>query len=132
MALAHLSLSILVQNFFTDPKIAAMCTPIILFLPTGLALLSIITPVTTMQTNTWVQYIFFLPIFPFIVILTQIFQPDAELEIFEVSATVAWVSLVLLTPIYFLLHIYVEAVLPDAYGVTETCCFCFRRGGKRK
>ena len=40
--------------------------------------------------------------------------------------------LVLQTPIYFFLHIYIEAVLPDAYGVTESCCFCLRRGGKKQ
>lgn len=40
--------------------------------------------------------------------------------------------LVLQTPIYFFLHIYIEAVLPDAYGVTESCCFCFRSGGKKQ
>jgi len=45
-----------------------------------------------------------------------------------VSAGAAWAALVLQTPIYFFLHIYTEAVLPDAYGVTESCCFCFRRG----
>ena len=22
--------------------------------------------------------------------------------------------------------------MPDAYGVTESCCFCFRRGGKKQ
>ena len=30
--------------------------------------------------------------------------------------------------IYFYIHIYLEAIIPDAYGVTESCCFCFRRG----
>lgn len=24
-----------------------------------------------------------------------------------------------------------EAVLPDAYGVTESCCFCLRRGKRQ-
>lgn len=47
---------------------------------------------------------------------------------FEVSVGAAWTALVLQAPIYFFLHIYIEAVMPDAYGVTETCCFCLRRG----
>ena len=42
----------------------------------------------------------------------------------------AWATMVLQTPIYFFLHIYFESIIPDAYGVTETCCFCLR--SKRK
>ena len=41
---------------------------------------------------------------------------------------VAWATLVVLCPIYFFLHIYLEAIIPDAYGVTESCCFCLRKG----
>jgi len=37
---------------------------------------------------------------------------------------------VLLSPIYFFLHIYFEAIVPDAYGVTESCCFCLRRSNR--
>ena len=126
LALDNLALSLFVQNFFSDPKLAAVCAPFLLFLPTGVALLGIITPVTTGNPNNWVQYMFFLPTFPFEVVLTTIFQPDAAF--FTVSSGFAWATLALLTPIYFFLHIYIEAVMPDAYGVTESCCFCFRRG----
>lgn len=49
------------------------------------------------------------------------------LTFFTVSEGWAWATLVLLTPIYFMLHIYLEAIIPDAYGVTESCCFCFRK-----
>ena len=132
MAVDNLALSIFIQNFFSDPKLAAVCAPFLLFLPTGVAMLGIITPISTGEPNSWVQYLFFMPTFPFEVILTEIFQPDATLEFFEVSAAAAWVFLVLQTPIYFFLHVYIEAVLPDAYGVTESCCFCFRRGGKKQ
>ena len=49
---------------------------------------------------------------------------------FATSEGVAWGTLVLLLPIYYFLHIYLESVLPDAYGINETCCFCLR--GKKK
>ena len=45
---------------------------------------------------------------------------------FGVSPAWAWTALVLTPPFYYFLHIYLEAIIPDAYGVTETCCFCFR------
>ena len=130
LALDFLALSLFIQNFFSNPKLAAVCAPFLFFLPTGVAMLGLITPVTTLTPNNWVQYIFFLPTFPFEVILTEIFQPDSSIQFFEVSAAAAWIVLVLLTPIYFFLHIYVEAIMPDAYGVTESCCFCFRKSKK--
>lgn len=71
---------------------------------------------------------FWLPTFPFEVILTSIFVPDNNY--FNVGNVAAWIFLVIQTPIYFFLHIYLEAIIPDAYGVTESCCFCFRRGKK--
>lgn len=73
-----------------------------------------------------------MPTFPFEVVLTEIFKFESDdpniptLEFFNINAGVAWAFLVLLTPIYFFLHIWLEAIIPDAYGVTESCCFCFR------
>lgn len=130
LAVDMLGLSLVIQNFFTDPKLAAICAPFLLFLPTGIAMLGIITPVTTLEPNNWIQYLFFLPTFPFEVILTSVFQPEQQSFFFVVSAGWAWASLVLLCPIYFFIHIYLEAIIPDAYGVTESCCFCIR--GKKQ
>lgn len=73
MAVDNLALSIFIQNFFSDPKLAAVCAPFLLFLPTGVAMLGIITPISTGEPNSWVQYLFFMPTFPFEVILTQVF-----------------------------------------------------------
>ncbi len=73
LAVDFLGLSLVIQNFFRDPKLAAICAPFLLFLPTGIAMLGIITPVTSHQPNAWIQYLFWLPTFPFEVILTQVF-----------------------------------------------------------
>ena len=73
MAVDNLALSIFIQNFFSDPKLAAVCAPFLLFLPTGVAMLGIITPISTGEPISWVQYLFFMPTFPFEVILTQVF-----------------------------------------------------------
>ena len=51
-----------------------MVGPFLLFLPTGVAMFAIIDPVTNVgHTNNWVQYLFWLPTFPFEVVLTAIF-----------------------------------------------------------
>ena len=132
LAVDYLGLSLVVQNFFQDPKLAALCAPFLLFMPTGIALLGIIGPVASMTRgmfvqNNWVQYLFMLPTFPFEVVLSDIFAPNVGYPFFTVDAKWAWAALVLLTPIYYFIHIYLEAVLPDAYGITESCCFCIRK-----
>ena len=48
-------------------------------------------------------------------------------DLFETSSEVAWAVLVILLPCYYFLHIYLESVMPDAYGINETCCYCFRK-----
>ena len=54
MAVDNLALSIFIQNFFSDPKLAAVCAPFLLFLPTGVAMLGIITPISSGEPNSWV------------------------------------------------------------------------------
>ena len=95
LAINNLGLSLVVQNFFKDSKLAAICAPFLLFLPTGIALLCIITPITSLEPCNWVQYLFWLPTFPFEVVLTQVFQPEAVGLFFEVSPAAAWITLVI-------------------------------------
>ena len=59
--------------------------------------------------------------------LTSIFKPVQNVDLFETSSEVAWCVLVILLPCYYFLHIYLESVIPDAYGINESCCFCFRK-----
>ena len=127
LAVSNLGLSLVAQNMFKDVKLASICAPFMLFLPTGVALLCVITPITTGSPNTWVQYLYFLPTFPFEVILADIFQIPGSMVYFETSPTIAWVVLAIQTPIYFFIHIYLDAIIPDSYGVTQTCFYCCKR-----
>ena len=54
LAVSFLSLSMTLQNMFKEPKLAATCAPFVLFMPTGVALLGIISPLTTRIPNNWV------------------------------------------------------------------------------
>jgi len=127
LAVDMLGVSLVLQNFFSDSKLAAICAPFALFLPTGVAMLGIIQPAVNGSPNNWVQYLFWIPTFPFEVVLTSIFQPNTVEFFFQESPAWAWTALVLLTPLYFLLHIYLEAIIPNAYGINSPCCFCLRR-----
>ena len=46
---------------------------------------------------------------------------------FDIEAYVAWIALVLQCPVYFMLHLYIEAIIPDNYGIAKSCCFCCKR-----
>lgn len=73
LAMGNIGASLVVQNFFSDSKLAAICAPFMLFLPTGVAMLGIITPTTSGSPNNWIQYLFWFPTFSFEVVLCHIF-----------------------------------------------------------
>lgn len=73
LSISYLGLALAAQNLFSDKQLVAMLAPFILFLPSGLAMLGIIGPVVDGKQNNWLQYLFWMPCFPFEVILTQIF-----------------------------------------------------------
>ena len=72
---AFLGMSLILQNFFSSSKLAPMVGPVILFLPTGIALFAVMGPLVSQQQNDWVQYLFILPSFPYEIIICELFQP---------------------------------------------------------
>ena len=108
-----------------------MVMPFIFFIPTGLAMTIVLGPILAGETNNWVQYLYWFPQFPFTVIMVNLLD-NTGLKFFEVSDEVSWVFLILSTPFYFLLHLYIEAIMPDNYGIASKCCFCFARCCKKR
>lgn len=48
----------------------------------------------------------------------------------DLNINVAWISLFLVTPLYIILYMYLDAIMPNAFGIRESCCFCLKK--KRK
>ena len=42
-----------------------------------------------------------------------------------------WACLILECPIYYLLYMYLDQVIPDTYGISKSCCFCLRKNRRR-
>ena len=101
-----------------------MVAPYMLYVPVGIAILAIFIPMVTMAVNDWIQYLFFVPSFPFEVILVSIFSPDMKENLFTVDVGFCWFALIFICPLYLLLHIYFEAIIPETYGVNSSLCFC--------
>jgi hypothetical protein len=44
-----------------------------------------------------------------------------------ISPKVCWLFLLSSIPFWFLVYLYLDAVMPNVYGVQKHPCFCFRR-----
>lgn len=73
LSLGNMSICAVLQNFFSDYKLAAIVGAFFVFIPVSLALISIVVPVANGVPNSWVQYLYFVPTFPFEVIISNIF-----------------------------------------------------------
>ena len=124
--------TIFIQNFFKDSKLIVMVLPFLFFVPTGIAMTIMLGPVLTNEQNDWIQYLYFLPHFPLTVLMVTVLGVDLPIEPFKASTGGAWVFLILQLPLWFLAHLYVEAVKKDAYGVARGYCFCLRSCRKKE
>mmetsp|Transcript_108923 Transcript_108923/g.150649 ORF Transcript_108923/g.150649 Transcript_108923/m.150649 type:complete len:160 (-) Transcript_108923:2652-3131(-) len=59
------------------------------------------------------------------------FVPElvADTIIANTEVKYAWMAQVLIVFGYFFLYLYLDEVIPNNYGVSKSCCFCFRRRG---
>ena len=46
------------------------------------------------------------------------------------SSNFAWISLIIQTPLYLLLYLYFDSVVPNNFGIARPCCFCFKKREK--
>lgn len=134
------SLAMMMSSFFSDYKLSTQIGPLLLFLPS-----SIVIYCVAKKVGANIQYGYFVPQFPFAVTLLHWFVPDnypiVNPSTGETIATVdftefiipnapvgwAWAAQVFIVIGYFLLYLYLDEVIPNNYGVSKSCCFCFRR-----
>jgi hypothetical protein len=68
-----------------------------------------------------------LPNFPWTVIVIDILtENNLDFQFYEAKIEVAWVLLALQAPFWFMVHLYLENIIPNSYGISKSCCFCFR------
>ena len=93
-SLGMLSLTMVLSNFFSNSKLVNMVLNVIFFIPTGIAMAAIIPPGTTGEPNEWIEYLFWLPNFPFTVIIIDALK-TADFDYFTVNISFAWVCLII-------------------------------------
>jgi hypothetical protein len=62
-----------IQNVFSDPKMAAVIGFFIVFVPVSIALLAVMTVSSTGHANNWAQYLYMFPSFPYAIVVTDLF-----------------------------------------------------------
>lgn len=73
--------------------------------------------------NPWRLYLgYIFPHFPSTVVVCKM----ANLQI-DIDGYIAVASLILQAPFYYFVYIYLDAVMPDTYGIKRSACFCLRR-----
>ena len=123
-----LAVTMVFQNVFTNPKLATMVMPFVFFLPTGIAMGICLQPVITFgYVNSYIQYLYWFPQFPFTALMVNLLKEHEKLEYFEVADGVSWFFLIIQTPLYYFLHLYIEKIKPDSYGVASHPCFCCKK-----
>jgi len=43
------------------------------------------------------------------------------------SVAAAWAALILSLPAYYFLYVYLDQVVPNTFGISKSCCFCFKK-----
>jgi hypothetical protein len=61
------------------------------------------------------------------VLVVNIILPGTLIDMGPDFVPYAWGALTLNIPFYFLLYLYLDAIIPDTYGIAKPCCFCLRR-----
>ena len=70
---------------------------------------------------------YILPNFSFGIILLDFYIQGGPTSILALDVGVAWASLILVTPIYVMLYMYLDAILPNEFGIRQSCCFCLKK-----
>ena len=48
-------------------------------------------------------------------------------KLLEIKPIFAWIALVGSIPCYLVIYVYLDSVVPNAYGISKPCCFCLRK-----
>ena len=122
MALTSFCLAL--TTFFSDSKLSTQIGTLVVIIPMSIFLGIYYKHPELLGIFYW------LPHFPMSVIIFEIMYPPTVPLLpgyIDNSIPLAWIALFLNIPCYFGLYIYLDAIIPDTYGISKHPCFCFRK-----
>jgi hypothetical protein len=116
---------------FTDAKLASQVGAIIMVFPTSISVLLAIEaglPLGHEQTaRTIIQCLYFLPWFPFEVLALECVFKGGAMGVLGLNPKWAWLALALQPFVYFMCYLYLDNVIPNAFGISRDCFYCLRK-----
>jgi hypothetical protein len=161
-ACSLLSMSMTISSLFTDSKLSAQVGPLMLLFPSSIAMAIVVSklaPNMEILANNKVMeecclvgstccdpdYIpqeiksadaiycgYFIPHFPFTVAMLDFFFEDGAKNLLGLSSSVAYMCLGICSVFYYFLYEYLDAIIPNAYGIKKGCCCCLTYCRKKK
>jgi len=132
--LSLMSVSLFLTTVFTDSKLSTQVGMYILLFPTSIFLYTIsyrlnaeIDAPFTYDGNPLFQLWYIIPNFSFGVILVDYYIHNGAQAVLGLEVSVAWVSLLFSIPFYVGLYMWLDAIIPNTYGISESLCFCLKR-----
>jgi hypothetical protein len=134
---ALISLAMALTTLFTDSKLSPQVGMYLLLLPTSIFFYVITNRMQEIGQEKSFGYKVFpltylMPNFSFSVIILEYFIKGGPKFLLGLDVTLAWWCLGLATPFYILLYMYLDGVIPNAYGIRENFCFCVRSRKARR
>ena len=109
LGIGNLSMCMVLQNLFSDSKMASFLAFFIIFGPVSVSLIAVVQ-----GPCNWVQYLYFIPNFSFEVVIANILLGGDLTEelFFPQSAVMAWIFQIIAPVAYYFFYIYIEAIMP--------------------
>ena len=72
-----------------------------------------------------------LPHFSFSIVFLE-FLTKGGASAIGFNVALAWITLILQTPLYLTLYLYLDAIVPNRFGIALKCCFCLKKQAQRE
>ena len=105
---------LIMQDFFSDPKMVQIVGSLIFFIPTAIIILATNLALTTATVQMWPLFFYWFPTIPFYGVAMSIFIPDGDFNM--IPSYLNWACLIIFPLLFLLFHLYLEQVLPNNFG----------------
>ena len=127
---ALIAFSMTLSTLFTDSKLSPQVGMYILLLPSSIYFFIMTNRIQLLgQKDESLAYQLFpltylVPNFSFSVIMLDFFIAKGPETLLNLNTNVAWYCLALATPFYLCAYMYLDGVIPNAFGIREHPLFC--------
>jgi hypothetical protein len=59
--------------------------------------------------------------------MIDVFVKNGVRDLLDLNVNIAWASLILVTPMYIFIYMYLDGVIPNSFGIKESPLFCLKK-----